>query len=223
MTKLTREQLYNWVWTCSVRKIASQLGLSDAGLANKCKVNNIPTPGRGYWRKLETGSPVQRTPLPFPEHSIATVSVEVSEEMAMSLNQYHSPVVEQPGAPNASMSTPSRGLHNDELTTGTTVDRSPEVAQTAAPEPTEWEFDRFNPRDVIAISSCRLQADGAAKFLEYVRSLARGCDLPTKAVIALWIERAEKQLSRPDPMAAELVECCRRIARGLDKPAWWDL
>lgn len=45
-------------------QVASELGMSDRGLAKVCERHKIPTPGRGYWRRLETGKRVSKEPLP---------------------------------------------------------------------------------------------------------------------------------------------------------------
>ncbi|MCC6913573.1 MAG: hypothetical protein IT566_07710 [Rhodospirillaceae bacterium] len=67
--EFTREQLYELVWSEAMVKIASRFGLSDFGLKKICRRHGIPVPGRGYWRKLETGKRVKKTPLPAREKS----------------------------------------------------------------------------------------------------------------------------------------------------------
>src|SRR5690606_24701571 len=46
-----------------------ELGLSDRGLAKACVRLEIPMPGLGYWRKVERGIRVRKTPLPKPSAS----------------------------------------------------------------------------------------------------------------------------------------------------------
>jgi hypothetical protein len=60
---LTREELYDRVWSTPMQKLASEFGLSDVGLAKVCKRHNIPRPSRGYWAKLECGKKVHKFPL----------------------------------------------------------------------------------------------------------------------------------------------------------------
>ena len=67
MTKpkaMTREELYELVWSTPVSKLAVQFNLSDRGLTKKCQRHNIPCPPLGYWAKLQNGHKVARTPLP---------------------------------------------------------------------------------------------------------------------------------------------------------------
>jgi hypothetical protein len=61
---LTREELYEQVWTTPMRRLCVNFGLSDVGLANVCKANDIPRPPPGYWAKHERGKAPPRPPLP---------------------------------------------------------------------------------------------------------------------------------------------------------------
>ena len=49
---LTREQLYEKVWSQSITSLAKQWGISDVGLAKICKRYNIPRPGLCIWGRL---------------------------------------------------------------------------------------------------------------------------------------------------------------------------
>ncbi len=44
---LTRQDLYDRVWTTAMRTVAPELGVSDVGLKKICKRLDIPTPRRG--------------------------------------------------------------------------------------------------------------------------------------------------------------------------------
>jgi len=60
----SRKDLYEQVWTEPLRTLAKRFGLSDVGLKKLCKRNDIPTPGLGYWAKVQHGKPVKKVPLP---------------------------------------------------------------------------------------------------------------------------------------------------------------
>jgi hypothetical protein len=62
--RISREDLYEKVWTSPLRKLAPQFGLSDVGLAKICKRHSIPLPGLGYWTRVQFGKHVKREPLP---------------------------------------------------------------------------------------------------------------------------------------------------------------
>lgn len=61
---LTRQDLYDRVWSKAMRIAAPELGLSDVGLKKICKRLDIPTPPLGYWAKKEFGKAPKQPPLP---------------------------------------------------------------------------------------------------------------------------------------------------------------
>lgn len=61
---LTREQLYERVWSEPMATLAPQFGISDVALKKTCARMRIPTPYRDYWAKRGAGQPARRTPLP---------------------------------------------------------------------------------------------------------------------------------------------------------------
>ena len=64
-TPVSREALYEEVWTDAVTVVAPRYGLSDVGLVKICKKLGIPVPPRGYWAKLKAGRPTRRRARPF--------------------------------------------------------------------------------------------------------------------------------------------------------------
>ena len=64
-TQVSRETLYEQVWSTPMTKLAKEYGISDVALAKICKKLNVPYPGRGYWRRKETGKAVETT---LPSH-----------------------------------------------------------------------------------------------------------------------------------------------------------
>ena len=61
---LTREEFYRLVWTEPRTQLAKRLGISDVGLAKRCRKLKIPMPGLGDWTKIQAGHPVHQPPLP---------------------------------------------------------------------------------------------------------------------------------------------------------------
>jgi hypothetical protein len=60
---LTRQELYDRVWSEPVYKVAERYGISGVALAKKCRNFGIPLPERGYWNRLQAGKKVRKTPL----------------------------------------------------------------------------------------------------------------------------------------------------------------
>jgi hypothetical protein len=77
---LSREDLYELVWSKPMTELAQDFALSDVALAKRCRKLGVPVPGRGYWRAapketLSARSP--RTPrrkdsLPFGGRQVNT-------------------------------------------------------------------------------------------------------------------------------------------------------
>ena len=63
-TPVSREALYEEVWSDPATVVAPRYGLSDVGLLKACKKLRIPVPGRGYWAKVKADRPTQKSPLP---------------------------------------------------------------------------------------------------------------------------------------------------------------
>ena len=63
-TPVSREALYEEVWTDAVTVVAPRYGLSDVGLVKICKKLGIPVPPRGYWAKVKAGRLTRKVPLP---------------------------------------------------------------------------------------------------------------------------------------------------------------
>jgi hypothetical protein len=64
MPRLTRQQLYDLVWSKAMTQAAAELGVSDVGLKKISRRHRVPTPPRGYWQKLAVGQKPPRPPLP---------------------------------------------------------------------------------------------------------------------------------------------------------------
>lgn len=61
---LTRETLYQQVWSEPIIHVARRVGLSGRGLGKLCARYSIPVPPRGWWAKKQHGHNVRQTPLP---------------------------------------------------------------------------------------------------------------------------------------------------------------
>lgn len=70
--RISREGLYEKVWTSPLRKLAPEFGVSDVGLAKICKRHSIPLPGLGYWTRVQFGKHPKREPLPSLEKAART-------------------------------------------------------------------------------------------------------------------------------------------------------
>lgn len=62
--RLSRQEIYDLVWSEPIKTIASRFGISDVAFRKKCVKALVPTPERGYWAKIEAGKPATQVPLP---------------------------------------------------------------------------------------------------------------------------------------------------------------
>mgnify|MGYP000179797113 CR=1 FL=1 len=74
---LTRQQLYNLVWSKPLSKLAKEYSISDNGLRKICKRMNIPLPQNGHWQKVNYGKKIK--PVRLPKTNIIYKSISLSK------------------------------------------------------------------------------------------------------------------------------------------------
>lgn len=85
MKTVSREELYEQVWSKPMTKVAADYGVTGTALKKTCDRHHIPTPERGYWAKLEYGKRVTKEALPaLTEPNLATVRISGSSEQHLS-------------------------------------------------------------------------------------------------------------------------------------------
>ena len=78
---LTREQLYDLVWSKPMTEIAAEFGVSSVAFAKHCKKLGVPRPSRGYWQQLQWGQGLERDSLPPRTSATLTSIVIVKHEL----------------------------------------------------------------------------------------------------------------------------------------------
>jgi len=63
-SEISREELYEQVWTTPINHLAEKFGVSGSYLARVCAALNVPRPPVGYWQKLAVGRAKPRPRLP---------------------------------------------------------------------------------------------------------------------------------------------------------------
>ena len=61
---VSREALYEMVWSEPMLRVAARFGVSSSYMARVCTLLNVPRPERGYWAKLAVGKAPKQPPLP---------------------------------------------------------------------------------------------------------------------------------------------------------------
>lgn len=78
-TVVSREELFEQVWSTPISSLAKSYGMSDVGLAKLCQRMEIPRPPRGYWRQLEVGkAPRKPTLSKLSPHGVATAEIRAT-------------------------------------------------------------------------------------------------------------------------------------------------
>ena len=61
---MSRQALYDLVWSKPMTEVAAELGVSDVALAKRCASVEVPVPPRGYWARVQAGQKPRRPALP---------------------------------------------------------------------------------------------------------------------------------------------------------------
>src|SRR5271154_6802856 len=70
--RLTRQELYEKMWSRPAIALAEEFGISGRGLGKMWSRFKIPVPPRGYWAKLAAGKHVTRIPLPTAKSDVGS-------------------------------------------------------------------------------------------------------------------------------------------------------
>ena len=86
---LTREKLYDLVWTEPMSTLAKKFGISDVGLAKICKRLQIPRPEQGHWVWVKKNWPLKAKPPLQPVHdaSLSQVVIEAVQRPGSDLER----------------------------------------------------------------------------------------------------------------------------------------
>jgi hypothetical protein len=78
---LTREELYDLVWSTPLLTLSKKYDLSITAIKDICIRMNIPTPPMGHWVKLQWNKEVLIVPLPEDTKADATVKLPIRGKM----------------------------------------------------------------------------------------------------------------------------------------------
>jgi len=78
--KLTREELYDLVWSKPFTTLVKEYSYSDNGLRKICKKHNIPTPKFGHWAKMKHSKNPPKISLPKADNVIIELALRTGDE-----------------------------------------------------------------------------------------------------------------------------------------------
>lgn len=79
LKKISREELYNLVWSKPLCILAEEYSISDTGLKKICKKHNIPLPRQGHWQKVKYGKAVTQIELPEIQNDQVQINLSINE------------------------------------------------------------------------------------------------------------------------------------------------
>lgn len=109
--EVTRQALYDQVWSTPMTKLPKEYGISDVALAKICKKLNVPYPQRGYWRRKETGKAVKQLPLlpnTDPAKQRVTIHRTIRPESVVPLSEDATQRITAEQAPERKIVVPDR-------------------------------------------------------------------------------------------------------------------
>jgi hypothetical protein len=121
--ELTRQELYEKVWSAPTTQVAAELGISDVALAKRCKKLNVPKPSLGYWAKVAAGQKPEKMLLsPTPASAGEAFAQAAEKPLPKSLSlpetteQLHSLAAELLRALEAAKPSYDKRVWSDKLT-----------------------------------------------------------------------------------------------------------
>lgn len=117
--KISRQELYDLVWSKPMTTLAKEYNISDNGLRKICKKLGIPLPELGYWQKIQYGKKVKIIPLSKDFKGEDTVVLEERNEVINTENnifsQYHKLLKNITTDTSLSFNVPDRLSNPDKL------------------------------------------------------------------------------------------------------------
>ncbi len=117
--KFTRKELYDLVWSMSIRAIAAKYTVAESEISTACKNYNIPTPLNGHWSKLEFNKPVTIIPLPDNENENQEIEfkakINISGYVVKELSPLKAQQLEIENHLQAKLIVPTKLLNPDKL------------------------------------------------------------------------------------------------------------
>jgi integrase len=76
--RISRQELYDLVWSDPITTLADRFGISDVGLSKVCRRSDIPVPPRGFWAMVGAGSTFERPDLPRSDFSSRKIAFRIN-------------------------------------------------------------------------------------------------------------------------------------------------
>lgn len=163
--RLSRQELYDLVWSEAVSKVAARYNLSDVGLKKICLKHRIPVPPRGYWQKVAAGKKVQKIALPAvtdaDEIVIRVVSPAITEAVAE--GEFDAAIEAEDNSPPVIVSEALHRPHGATIALREALRRDPD---------SQGAVHSFVPEAF----GCRVSKSSVSRVLRIADALAKACE-----------------------------------------------
>jgi hypothetical protein len=209
---MTRNDLYTAVWSNPVRHVAKRIGISDRGLIDICRQAEIPTPPRGFWRKVQTGQMPEKPQLPRPDDD-SNVPITISHGSANGAptSQTHA---EKPLTESLAL-TPRTTTETRHIASNDWLELTP--GENSATSSVKNEYQKLQ-----SLSSAFRQHQLVSEFLEHLEESECKESLRTATIIRKWVLTMRRHQAKANPVEKALADF-RAMSFSRQKPIWWDV
>jgi hypothetical protein len=208
MQMLTRQELYDLVWSKPIIKLAQEFGLSDVGLAKICERHRVPTPPRGYWAKKEAGKKVKQTIFVHVDDPLLD-RIEVSPHRE-NLPEPVREIVEQRRAERKMLTQPARPVIMTPPTTDPREESHPAI-QATAKALRRAKPSKLDVVEAIGPGLCGISIGtrSVERIISILDRLARACD--TRGVTLLPADTRLSAAVVQDTITFEIKEKTKQV------------
>lgn len=214
---MTRNELYSAVWSDPVSHVARRIGMSDRGLIDICRTAEIPTPPRGFWRKVRTGQTPDKPSLPRPEDdSNVPITLDRAPVKGCALPSTGSEVL------LAEAVAPKEGKPSAmNATTDARPAPSTDWLEGAVIETTSLAGARGEYQKLLGMTSAFDQHQLVTQFLDQMEAAEFKESSRTAAIMRKWVATMRRHHAKADPVEKVLAEF-RALSFSRQRPNWWD-
>lgn len=199
---MNRIDLYRAVWARPVFHVAKQLGISDRGLAKVCQRMDVPTPPRGYWRRVDTGQRLEAAPLPRPDYNPEVVMDGVLPSSALTAAQDESkllPVKERPS---------------------TVTTKTESTAEEATSLFARNEARSAERRRAVDCATALDQYLSVSRLLAHLETMLPVLSPEMVVVVKQWVA-LQREFLRMNHPVEQLLRDLQGVSRNTAVPTWW--
>jgi hypothetical protein len=113
--ELTREELFELVWSEPMLALSKKFEISDVGLRKICKRHDIPLPKLGHWQRVRAGRNIQRPTLPKSDNEEKITLVEMDRPTGKKVYPWTQRQIEIESDPNLNLVVPERLRNSDAI------------------------------------------------------------------------------------------------------------